>query len=80
MTRRLRRHLQNLIPNPAVDAPLKQLDKPVGRDLCLVSHPFRRKKRKGWGTEAYSKGQIFLVDVELFSDAEGNNTSGNLYL
>jgi glycyl-tRNA synthetase beta chain len=27
----------------------------------LVSHPFRRKKRKGWGTEVYSKSQNALI-------------------
>jgi outer membrane biosynthesis protein TonB len=33
--------------------------------LCLVSHPFRRKKRKGWGTEVYSKSQKALTCCAL---------------
>jgi len=33
--------------------------------LWLASHPFRRKTRKGWGTEVYSKSQNALKsDVE----------------
>jgi hypothetical protein len=29
----------------------------------LASHPFRRKKRKGWGTEIYSKSENALEEV-----------------
>jgi hypothetical protein len=30
-------------------------------DISLLSHPFRRKTRKGWGTEVYSKCENALA-------------------